>query len=127
PERLRPAIFLAPALLFLGVTLVVPTIRTIYLSFRSRRGEELVGLRNYQSVFSDESIFSLKGIGNLFTCRLFVLGLVIAIVAVAIWTGRGVRTRRGVDMSAPVPVLSLTVAATLLLLAAVGALGGVVI
>jgi ABC-type sugar transport system permease subunit len=127
PSRWRPAIFLAPALLFLGVTLVVPTIRTIYLSFRSRRSDEFVGLRNFTSVFTDESIFSLKGLGNLVTSRLFVIGVVIALFALAWTIGRGLATRRGVDMSAPAPVLSLTLATTLLLLAGVGTLSGVVI
>ena len=127
PDRLRPVIFLAPAVIFLGVTLVVPTIRTVYLSFRSQRGDEAVGLENYRSIFSDDDLFSVEGAGNLFTSRLFLLAVVVAVVGLAIAIGRGAARRTGVDLTAPLPVVSLTAAATLVLLAAVGALGGIVI
>jgi ABC-type sugar transport system permease subunit len=127
PERLRPVIFLAPALIFLGVTLVVPTIRTAYLSFRSERGDEAVGLENYRSIFTDDDLFSLEGAGNILTSRLFVLAVLVGVVGLAIAIGRAVARRRGVDLTAPLPVISLSAAATLVLLATVGALGGIVI
>jgi ABC-type sugar transport system permease subunit len=127
PDGIRPIIFLAPALIFLGFTLVVPTIRTVYLSFRDRRGDEAAGLENYRSIFSDDDIFSLEGAADIFTSRLFVLAVVVAVAGLAITIARGVARRRGVDLTAPLPVLSLTAAATLVLLAAVGALGGIVI
>jgi ABC-type sugar transport system permease subunit len=127
PDRLRPIIFLAPALIFLGFTLIVPTIRTAYLSFRSRRGDENVGLENYRSIFTDDDVFSLEGAGDILTSRLTLLAVIIAGVALAITIGRGVARQRGVDLTAPLPVLSLTAAATLVLLAAVGAFGGIVI
>jgi len=127
PDRIRPVIFLAPALIFLGFTLVVPTIRTVYLSFRDRRGEEAAGLENYRSIFSDDDIFSLEGASDIFTSRLFLLAVVVAVGGIAVALGRGLARRRGVDLTAPLPVLSLTAAATLVLLGAVGALGGIVI
>jgi ABC-type sugar transport system permease subunit len=126
PDRSRPFIFLFPALSFLGITLVVPTIRTIYLSFRSRRGDELKGVENYRSVFRDETLFSIKGAGDILTSRLFLVGLVIAVAALAITVTRGITTRRGVDLSAPTPTVSLTTAAILVLLAAMGSLHGVI-
>lgn len=49
----RAVIFLGPALLFIFATLVVPAIRTIYLSFLDQRGEEAVGFDNYQQTFTD--------------------------------------------------------------------------
>src|SRR5262245_14527523 len=49
-RHLRPVVFLAPALLFLTAALVIPTIRTIVLSIRSKRGTELVGIDNFRSV-----------------------------------------------------------------------------
>ena len=125
-SRIRPIIFVAPALVFLGITLVIPTLRTIYLSFRSKRGEELVGLENFRSVFRDERIFTVEGLGDIFTSRLFVVGLVIALLGLGYMLFRGLMGGRGVDPSAPAPVLSLTVAATLVLLAAVGSLRAVV-
>jgi alpha-glucoside transport system permease protein len=45
--RLRPWVWLAPALAFLGVFLVYPTIYTLYLSFLDKFGKAFVGLDNY--------------------------------------------------------------------------------
>lgn len=45
--RLRPWVWLGPALAFLGVFLVYPTIYTLYLSFLDRFSMEFVGLDNY--------------------------------------------------------------------------------
>jgi ABC-type sugar transport system permease subunit len=125
-ERLRPAIFLFPALAFLTVTLVVPTIRTVVLSFRDRRAEESVGTQNYRSIFGDSSLFNVENAGAILTSRLFLVGVVIALVALALVIWRGVSTRRGVDLSARAAVISLTTAAVLVLLAAMSALRGVV-
>jgi ABC-type sugar transport system permease subunit len=127
PDRLRPVIFLAPAVLFLGFTLVVPTVRTVYLSFRSRRGDEPVGLENYRSIFTDDDLFSVEGAGAILSSRLFLLAIAVAAVGLAITIGRGLARRRGVDLAAPLPTLSLSAAAMLVLLAAVGALGGIVV
>jgi ABC-type sugar transport system permease subunit len=126
PDRSRPVIFLAPALLFLLITLVVPTLRTIYLSFRSARGEEYVGTANYRDILGDSNIFNVDSAGDILTSRLFQIGIVIALVALAWVIIRGVSTRRGVDLSAPTPVLSLTASAILITLAAMGALRGVI-
>ena len=52
---------LAPALAFLGVFLVYPTIATIIRSFQNRRGNAFVGLDNYQWFFSqDDTIAALR-------------------------------------------------------------------
>jgi ABC-type sugar transport system permease subunit len=126
PDRWRPVIFLAPALLFLFCALVVPTIRTIYLSFRSPRGDRGAGFANYRSIFGDDDIFTLHGLGHLFTSRLFVAGVLVAAVAVVANVVRGRATGRGVDLTAPVPTFALLGGGALVLLAAVGALRGVV-
>jgi hypothetical protein len=94
PERWRPVIFLAPALLFLGVTLVVPALRTIYLSFRSRRGDEAVGAANYRDIFGDNKLFNVDSAGAILSSRLFIVGTIVAIAALAWVIGRGVSTRR---------------------------------
>ena len=58
---LRPWLWLAPALTFLGVFLVYPTIATIIRSFQNRRGNAFVGLDNYQWFFSqDDTLISLR-------------------------------------------------------------------
>jgi len=48
--------FILPAMLLLMIGLIFPAIRTIGLSFRDRRGEEGVGLANYEWIFSQPEI-----------------------------------------------------------------------
>src|SRR5687768_7431175 len=50
------AVFLAPALLLLGVWVVYPTISTVLRSFYDRSGDEFVGLDNYETLFTDETL-----------------------------------------------------------------------
>ncbi|MBN2624135.1 MAG: sugar ABC transporter permease [Acidimicrobiales bacterium] len=126
PDRLRPAIFLAPALLFLAVALVIPTIRTVYLSFRSPRGDDAEGWQNYRDLFGDSTIFNIDSAGDILTSRLFIAAAIITVVAMTLVIVRGVGTRRGVDLSAPTPVISLTTAGILVTLAAMSALRGVI-
>lgn len=52
--RIRPWLWIAPALLFLGVFLVYPVFATMHRSLRSRRDEAYVGLENYQWFFTRE-------------------------------------------------------------------------
>jgi ABC-type sugar transport system permease subunit len=125
-DKLRPVIFLAPALLFLFVALVAPTIRTVYLSFRRGRGDEAAGADNYRDIFGDANLFNLDGFGDIPTSRLFILAAVVAVVGLTVMFVRALIGRQGVDATAPTPVISLTTAAILVLLAAVGALSGVI-
>lgn len=55
-RRLTTAAFLAPALIFLTVWLVYPTIATVYRSFFDRAGAGFVGLDNYQSIFTTDTL-----------------------------------------------------------------------
>jgi alpha-glucoside transport system permease protein len=55
-ERLVPLLFLAPALIFLLVWLVYPTVRTIVRSFFGREGGDFVGFQNYQDLFTIETL-----------------------------------------------------------------------
>jgi alpha-glucoside transport system permease protein len=59
PQRARPVVrpwlWLAPALAFLGLFLVYPTIGTFLWSLRDARGVEFVGLDNYLWFFTNES------------------------------------------------------------------------
>jgi alpha-glucoside transport system permease protein len=45
--RLRPWVWLAPAVAFLAVFLVYPTVYTLYLSFLDKTSKEFVGIENY--------------------------------------------------------------------------------
>jgi alpha-glucoside transport system permease protein len=65
PERLkaglRPWLWLLPALLFLGVFLVYPTIGTIIRSVQDKAGTAFVGLANYGWFFgTDEALVALR-------------------------------------------------------------------
>ncbi|HEX6969312.1 MAG TPA: sugar ABC transporter permease [Micromonosporaceae bacterium] len=51
--------FLLPALLLLGIGLVVPAIRTIVLSLMDGRSENWVGLANYGWMFAHDEIFGV--------------------------------------------------------------------
>jgi len=69
--------FLGPALILLGVWVVYPTIRTIIRSFFDRSGDEFVGVDNYQTLFSDDTL--LMAIRNNVLWLLIVPALVTAI------------------------------------------------
>lgn len=52
--RIRPWVFVGPALTILTIFLVWPAIRTIWLSFRDADGEAFVGLDNYVYAFTND-------------------------------------------------------------------------
>ena len=52
-NRLRPWLWIAPALSFLGFFLVYPTINTVLLSLQDKFSKTFVGLANYQYFFSN--------------------------------------------------------------------------
>jgi len=85
----RGFIFLVPALLVISVTLVVPTLRTIYLSLLDRDSEKYVGLENYGSVFSGSDSFDVSNWTAIFTSRLFLIGAVLLVMALGVaWVNR---------------------------------------
>ena len=71
------AAFLAPALVFLAVWIVYPTIRTIIRSFYDRSGDNFVGVDNYEKLFSDDTL--VTALRNNFLWILVVPALVTAI------------------------------------------------
>jgi alpha-glucoside transport system permease protein len=59
--RLRPWLWLLPALLFLGVFLIYPTIGTIIRSLQDQSGNNFIGLDNYSWFFgTSEALVSLR-------------------------------------------------------------------
>jgi alpha-glucoside transport system permease protein len=88
PERLKPRVrpwlWLAPALGFLGLFLVYPTIGTIIRSFQDKYSKQWVGLGNFAWFFgNDDAISALKNnvLWLVFLTLLVVgLGLLIAIL-----------------------------------------------
>ncbi len=75
--RVRPWLWLAPALAFLGVFLVYPTIGTIIRSFQDKYGKAWVGLENYSwFIGSSDALSALKNnVLWLVFLTLFVVGL----------------------------------------------------
>jgi alpha-glucoside transport system permease protein len=59
--RVRPWLWLLPALGFVGVFLIYPTISTTFRSFFNRRGDTFIGFENYVDFFSrDETLVALR-------------------------------------------------------------------
>ena len=56
--RVRPWLWLFPALTFLFVFLIYPTIGTFVRSFQNRAGTSFVGLDNYVWFFTNDSTLS---------------------------------------------------------------------
>ncbi|MEM7143204.1 MAG: sugar ABC transporter permease [Actinomycetota bacterium] len=85
--RLRPGGFVGPAVLFVTFGLVVPSLRTIIVSFRDgKRGDGDFTLAQYDRIFSDDDLWTLEGFGDIFTSRLFIVGLFAIVFAViAAW------------------------------------------
>jgi alpha-glucoside transport system permease protein len=84
-RRSRAWIFVTPAAAFITAGLLVPVIRTIYLSFHNRNGEESVGWDNYRSIFTNKNSVDLTNWSNIFTSRL--LWIALAIIAIGILAG----------------------------------------
>lgn len=55
-NRLKPYVFIGPALIVVTLFLVYPALRTIYISFFDDRSESFVGLDNYTMLFTDPSL-----------------------------------------------------------------------
>ena len=72
-----PLGFLAPAIFFLGIWVVYPTIRTMIRSLYDDQGDEFVGLENYDRLFEDDIIFT--AIKNNFLWVLIVPAAVTAV------------------------------------------------
>jgi alpha-glucoside transport system permease protein len=84
-ERIRPWLFVGPAIILLAIYLVFPVIQTVILSFFDDRGNNFVGLDNYDWAIHDNKL--LESLGNNALWLLIVpfsstaLGLVIAVLA----------------------------------------------
>ena len=83
-DGVRPWLWLAPALIFVGVFLIYPTIRTVILSFMDARSENFIGLDNYIEFFGNDRNWTVF-INNLlwivfFTLLTVVFGLLIAVL-----------------------------------------------
>ncbi len=90
-ERVRPYVYVGPALVILAVFLIYPVINTIVLSFKDNIGQDFVGLDNFEFVFTDDSM--LRSIRN--TLLWIVLVPLCAVSIGLIFATLADRLRRG--------------------------------
>ena len=99
-SRLRALTFVGPAMLFVALGLIIPLLRTIYLSLFDKRGTDFRGLANYGEIFTNAQSLDLSGWSGIFGSQLFygAVVLVALMAVIALYRGR----RRGVraDFSA---------------------------
>lgn len=83
--RIRPWLWLLPALAFLGIFLVYPTVYTVILSLMDRRSENFIGLENYIELFGQQDFW--QTIGNtvlwiiFYTSLTVMFGLLVAVLS----------------------------------------------
>ncbi len=121
----RAYIFLVPSLFFITAALVVPTIRTIYLSFLDDRSENWVGIGNYTDVFTSKTSFDISNWPDIFTSRLFYLGTAMLIAGLAVAISTKKRDGRAVELGGP-SIAPLAIAAGLLVFATFSVLRGTI-
>ena len=84
-KAIRPWLFVAPALLVLGIYLVYPAVQTFIWSFFDRRSDAFVGVSNYEWAFSDRGF--RNAIRNNFLWLVVVpalstiIGMIVAVLA----------------------------------------------
>ncbi|MGD9739182.1 MAG: carbohydrate ABC transporter permease [Bauldia sp.] len=90
-SRIRPWIFVAPALLFVAVYLIYPVFETARLSLFNRLSNGFVGFDNYAWAFGDSAFWqaALNNLAWLIIVPTFstALGLLIAVLADRVWWG----------------------------------------
>jgi alpha-glucoside transport system permease protein len=124
--RSRAWIFLLPAMLFIFASLVVPAIRTIYLSLLDKRSQEFVRLKNYTDTFTDPNSWDSTTWTNMFTSRLFVIGVIVLAVAAVVGVVAKRRTGRFVEVGNPT-MAPLIVGILLVLFAAFTSFRGTIV
>ena len=84
-----PLVFLAPAIFFLAVWMVYPTIATIVRSLYGDRGDEFVWFENYERMFTDDVIFTAIKNNALWVlivpATVTAVGLVFAVLTERVW------------------------------------------
>jgi len=110
-HRSRAVIFLTPALLFVIVALVAPTLITIWLSFKDRDSEKWVWFDNYKFVFTDDKSFNVGGWQELFGSSIFWIGMVLLAAGAVIGMARRRLTGEGFVAGGPsfAPLLAASV------------------
>jgi ABC-type sugar transport system permease subunit len=134
-DRVRPWLFVLPAVLFMLGALIVPAVRTVVLSFSGgNRGEEGFTTSNWTDVLGDEGVISFDRIGDVLTSRLTILGIVLLVVgllaarrsAASVGGGTGGTGDPKLDLSSPLATIAIAAAVVAVLMAVLSTLRGVV-
>lgn len=81
-HRWRPVVFVGPAIAFVLMGLVFPSLKTLIISFRGgKRGEGGASLEHYRDIFGDDQFFNLESFDRIFTSRLFIVGVAAVLIA----------------------------------------------
>ncbi len=100
-QRARAIVFIGPALLFIFGALVVPALRTLLLSLKSRDSSEFVWFDNYADIFRDENSWNPANWTDTFTSRLFWIGLILLVAFVILGAMGRRQTGRTVELGSP--------------------------
>ena len=100
-HKSRAIIFLFPALGFISMNLVIPALRTFYLSLFDRRTENWVGLQNYRTIFSDPKSWDTSAWTDMFSSRLMYVGAALLAVFVVLGIVQRRRTGRILELGSP--------------------------
>ncbi len=100
-RRSRAVIFIGPALLFIAISLIVPAVRTLYLSFLDRDSEGWVWLENYGAIFTDPDSFDGSNWADTFTSQPFLIGVVLLVIALVVGISMRRRTGKAVELGNP--------------------------
>lgn len=124
-DRVRPWLFVGPALVFLAAGLVVPAVRTVFLSFRGGgRGEEGFTTENWTSLLSSDSVLSFDRVGAIFTSRLFLAAVVLGVVGLV--AARRASGGTGLETGNPTSGIAWTAGVIAVLMAVFSTLRGVI-
>lgn len=84
-RRIQPYLFVGPALLLLTWLLLIPTLRTLYMSFLDASSTKFVGLANYAAIFTNRLLLTALRNNLMWVAfgatACIVLGLLIAVLA----------------------------------------------
>lgn len=114
PARHRPRdtrialLMLAPAVLLLGIFVIVPTLYAIYLSFFNwsfYQDSEFVGLRNFVNVLTDPEFRAAIGRGLLFVLMTLPVQLLLSFLIASFVTGAGRRLATALKISVYIPTI----------------------
>ena len=96
-SKIKPLLFISPALIYLGIWIFYPIVRNVYLSFLDAptprsRNYFFVGLQNYIRLFQDELFYKSLWHNVIWVLLSIAIPVVLGLLLAVLLAGRG-RTR----------------------------------